>query len=88
MPGMQAGRCRTSGTGAVRGLPAALEADGAPGWCKEALTNVVKHAGALAGVGPGWSTGARELTVTVTDDGRGPGIPAGGAPGRRRAGTG
>ncbi|PWK67158.1 signal transduction histidine kinase [Streptomyces sp. CG 926] len=62
-------------TGAVRELPAALEAT-VHRVVQEALTNVVKHAGAAAADvtlvhGPG------TLTVTVTDDGRGPG----GAPG-------
>ncbi|WP_030767071.1 MULTISPECIES: histidine kinase [unclassified Streptomyces] len=75
-------RVRSSGlrvsyerTGAVRELPAALEAT-VHRVVQEALTNVVKHAGAAAAdvtlvYGPG------TLTVTVTDDGRG----AGGAPG-------
>ncbi|MFG2713870.1 sensor histidine kinase [Streptomyces goshikiensis] len=58
-------------TGAVRGLPAALEAT-VHRVVQEALTNVVKHAGA-ARVAVRLEYGARELTVTVTDDGRGPG---------------
>lgn len=62
-------------TGTVRELPAALEAT-VHRVVQEALTNVVRHAGAAAAdvtlaYGPG------TLTVTVTDDGRGPG----GAPG-------
>lgn len=63
-------------TGAVRELPAALEAT-VHRVVQEALTNVVKHAGAAAAdvtlvYGPG------TLTVTVTDDGRGPGGATGG----------
>ncbi|MEV7556292.1 histidine kinase [Streptomyces sp. NPDC089795] len=63
-------------TGAVRELPAALEAT-VYRVVQEALTNVVKHAGAAAAdvvlaYGPG------TLTVTVTDDGRGPGGASGG----------
>ncbi|MFE9796340.1 sensor histidine kinase [Streptomyces goshikiensis] len=58
-------------TGAVRGLPAALEAT-VHRVVQEALTNVVKHAGASR-VSVRLEYGARELAVTVTDDGRGPG---------------
>ncbi|MFE3992818.1 sensor histidine kinase [Streptomyces goshikiensis] len=58
-------------TGAVRGLPSALEAT-VHRVVQEALTNVVKHAGASR-VSVRLEYGARELTVTVTDDGRGPG---------------
>nr|WP_189973347.1 histidine kinase [Streptomyces avidinii] len=63
-------------TGVVRELPAALEAT-VHRVVQEALTNVVKHAGAAAAdvtlaYGPG------TLTVTVTDDGRGPGDASGG----------
>lgn len=58
-------------TGAVRGLPAALEAT-VYRVVQEALTNVVKHAGASR-VSVRLEYGARELAVTVTDDGRGPG---------------
>ncbi|MFE3604458.1 sensor histidine kinase [Streptomyces goshikiensis] len=57
-------------TGAVRGLPAALEAT-VHRVVQEALTNVVRHAGASR-VSVRLEYGARELTVTVTDDGRGP----------------
>lgn len=57
-------------TGAVRGLPAALEAT-VHRVVQEALTNVVKHAGASR-VSVRLEYGARELAVTVTDDGRGP----------------
>ncbi|WP_405543627.1 histidine kinase [Streptomyces goshikiensis] len=58
-------------TGAVRGLPAALEAT-VHRVVQEALTNVMKHAGASR-VSVRLEYGARELAVTVTDDGRGPG---------------
>ncbi|MGW3059851.1 sensor histidine kinase [Streptomyces goshikiensis] len=58
-------------TGAVRGLPASLEAT-VHRVVQEALTNVVKHAGASR-VSVRLEYGARELAVTVTDDGRGPG---------------
>ncbi|WP_420716519.1 sensor histidine kinase [Streptomyces sp. H27-H1] len=58
-------------TGSVRSLPAALEAT-VHRVVQEALTNVVKHAGASA-VSVRLEYGDRELTVTVTDDGRGPG---------------
>ncbi|MEU8431634.1 histidine kinase [Streptomyces sp. NPDC029216] len=63
-------------TGEVRELPAALEAT-VHRVVQEALTNVVKHAGASA-VDVRLEYGPRELAVRVTDDGRG---PAGGAPG-------
>ncbi|MBP0936605.1 ATP-binding protein [Streptomyces sp. KCTC 0041BP] len=69
-------------TGAVRGLPAALEAT-VHRVVQEALTNVVKHAGASR-VSVRLEYGARELAVTVTDDGRGPGSAgrgSGAAPG-------
>ncbi|MGW7451030.1 sensor histidine kinase [Streptomyces sp. NPDC054787] len=62
-------------TGAVRELPAALEAT-VHRVVQEALTNVVKHAGASL-VDVTLAYGPDTLTVTVTDDGRGPG----GAPG-------
>ncbi|MEV7524096.1 histidine kinase [Streptomyces sp. NPDC091371] len=58
-------------TGSVRELPAALEAT-VHRVVQEALTNVVKHAGASA-VDVRLEYGAESLTVTVTDDGRGPG---------------
>ncbi|MFF4104838.1 sensor histidine kinase [Streptomyces sp. NPDC001903] len=58
-------------TGAVRALPAALEAT-VHRVVQEALTNVVKHAGAST-ASVRLEYGPRELTVTVTDDGRGPG---------------
>lgn len=57
-------------TGEVRELPAALEAT-VHRVVQEALTNVVKHAGATA-VDVRLEYGARELSVRVTDDGRGP----------------
>ncbi|MFI5999707.1 sensor histidine kinase [Streptomyces sp. NPDC051366] len=67
-------------TGAVRALPAALEAT-VHRVVQEALTNVVKHAGASA-VSVRLEYGTESLTVTVTDDGRGPGpIAAAGVPG-------
>ncbi|MFI5672325.1 sensor histidine kinase [Streptomyces sp. NPDC051704] len=56
-------------TGAVRALPAALEAT-VHRVVQEALTNVVKHAGASA-VSVRLEYGPHGLTVTVTDDGRG-----------------
>ncbi|MCY0948020.1 histidine kinase [Streptomyces sp. H27-S2] len=57
-------------TGAVRGLPAALEAT-VHRVVQEALTNVVKHAVASQ-VEVRLEYGARTLTVSVADDGRGP----------------
>lgn len=68
-------------TGSVRGLPAALEAT-VHRVVQEALTNVVKHAGASA-VSVRLEYGERELTVTVTDDGRGPGTGSSVPQGRR-----
>ncbi|MBT2471118.1 ATP-binding protein [Streptomyces sp. ISL-66] len=70
-------------TGAVRALPAALEAT-VHRVVQEALTNVVKHAGASA-VAVRLDYAERELTVTVTDDGRGPGArtPVSASPDRR-----
>lgn len=56
-------------TGAVRGLPAALEAT-VHRVVQEALTNVVKHAGAST-VCVRLEYGPQDLRVTVTDDGRG-----------------
>ncbi|KPI01666.1 integral membrane sensor signal transduction histidine kinase [Actinobacteria bacterium OV450] len=56
-------------TGVVRALPAALEAT-VHRVVQEALTNVLKHAGASA-VSVRLEDGPRTLTVTVTDDGRG-----------------
>ncbi|MEV7727676.1 histidine kinase [Streptomyces sp. NPDC087917] len=74
-------RVRASGTrvsyaraGEVRELPAALEAT-VHRVVQEALTNVVRHAGASR-VAVRLEYGPDALTVTVTDDGRGP------APGR------
>ncbi|MCY0934426.1 histidine kinase [Streptomyces sp. H34-S4] len=72
-------------TGSVRGLPAALEAT-VHRVVQEALTNVVKHAGASA-VSVRLEYGERELTVTVTDDGRGPGTGSS-VPQARRGGHG
>ncbi|WP_329378725.1 histidine kinase [Streptomyces sp. NBC_01351] len=63
-------------TGEVRELPAALEAT-VHRVVQEALTNVVKHAGAST-VDVRLEYGAAALTVTVTDDGRGPGGGSGG----------
>ncbi|GAA3236889.1 sensor histidine kinase [Streptomyces lavendulae] len=57
-------------TGEVRALPAALEAT-VHRVVQEALTNVVKHSGASA-VDVRLEYGVGDLTVTVTDDGRGP----------------
>ncbi|MCX5194058.1 histidine kinase [Streptomyces sp. NBC_00249] len=62
-------------TGAVRELPAALEAT-VHRVVQEALTNVVKHAGASS-VDVRLEYGSEDLTVTVTDDGRGPGAGKG-----------
>ncbi|MEU6891257.1 histidine kinase [Streptomyces sp. NPDC046557] len=62
--------------GEVRALPAALEAT-VHRVVQEALTNVVKHAGASRAA-VRLDYGARVLTVSVTDDGRGPGVPSGG----------
>ncbi|MFF0219220.1 sensor histidine kinase [Streptomyces vinaceus] len=75
-------------TGAVRALPGALEAT-VHRVVQEALTNVVKHAGASA-VSVRLEYGARALTVTVTDDGRGPGSAGagGGSGGGAGAGAG
>lgn len=75
-------------TGPVRALPAALEAT-VHRVVQEALTNVVKHAGAAA-VAVRLEYGERELTVTVTDDGRGPGVlpRTGSVPGARPGGHG
>ncbi|MFI5762933.1 sensor histidine kinase [Streptomyces sp. NPDC051563] len=75
---------RLERTGAVRALPAALEAT-VYRVVQEALTNVVRHAGASA-VAVGLEYGERELTVTVTDDGGGPG--AGSVPRARPGGHG
>ncbi|WUD86167.1 histidine kinase [Streptomyces sp. NBC_00503] len=72
-------------TGAVRPLPAALEAT-VHRVVQESLTNVVKHAGASR-VAVRLEYGPRDLAVTVTDDGRGPG-GGGGGPGTDRAGGG
>ncbi|MDH6543014.1 histidine kinase [Streptomyces sp. SPB4] len=73
-------------TGEVRALPAALEAT-VHRVVQEALTNVVKHAGASA-VDVRLEYGVGDLTVTVTDDGRGPaGSPAGPAGTAGTAGT-
>ncbi|MFI8385529.1 sensor histidine kinase [Streptomyces sp. NPDC085540] len=63
-------------TGAVRELPAALEAT-VYRVVQEALTNVVKHAGATA-ADVTLAYGRGTLTVMVTDDGRGPGGASGG----------
>ncbi|MET9607549.1 histidine kinase [Streptomyces sp. NPDC006512] len=65
-------------TGEVRELPAALEAT-VHRVVQEALTNVVKHAGAGA-VDVRLDYGSAALTVTVADDGRGPGGVPSGAP--------
>lgn len=77
---------RLERTGAVRALPAALEAT-VHRVVQEALTNVVKHAGASA-VAVRLDYAERALTVTVTDDGRGPGSAAGGRPGGHPGGHG
>lgn len=63
-------------TGEVRALPAALEAT-VHRVVQEALTNVVKHARASRAA-VRLDYGSRSLTVSVTDDGRGPGAPSGG----------
>ncbi|MFD9369579.1 sensor histidine kinase [Streptomyces sp. NPDC060020] len=63
-------------SGEVRELAAALEAT-VHRVVQEALTNVVKHAGASA-VEVRLEYGAGTLTVSVTDDGRGPGPGSGG----------
>ncbi|MGW6978752.1 sensor histidine kinase [Streptomyces sp. NPDC054932] len=63
-------------SGEVRELPAALEAT-VHRVVQEALTNVVKHAGASA-VDVRLEYGPGALTVTVTDNGRGPGEGSGG----------
>ncbi len=61
--------------GEPRALPASVEL-AAFRICQEALTNVIRHAGAAsARVRVGY--GARELTVEVVDDGRG-GVPKAG----------
>ncbi|MFE6833727.1 sensor histidine kinase [Streptomyces sp. NPDC057705] len=57
-------------TGEVRGLPPALDTT-VYRIVQEALTNVVKHAGARR-VSVRLHRGARELAITVADDGRGP----------------
>ncbi|WP_405942285.1 sensor histidine kinase [Streptomyces sp. NBC_00207] len=57
-------------TGEVRGLPPALDT-AVYRIVQEALTNVVKHAGARR-VSVRLHRGARELAITVADDGRGP----------------
>ncbi|MET9697563.1 histidine kinase [Streptomyces sp. NPDC006529] len=66
-------------TGAVRALPAALGAT-VHRVVQEALTNVVKHAGAER-VAVTLEYGAGTLAVTVTDDGRGPRGGPGAGPG-------
>ncbi len=66
-------------TGAVRALPGALEAT-VHRVVQEALTNVVRHAGAES-VSVRLGYGAEALTVTVQDDGRGPGGSGGAAAG-------
>ncbi|WP_371619818.1 sensor histidine kinase [Streptomyces sp. NBC_00454] len=71
-------------TGAVRPLPAALEAT-VHRVVQESLTNVVKHAGA-SGVAVRLEYGPRDLAVTVTDDGRGPGGGVGPGAGGHGAG--
>lgn len=58
-------------TGEPRPLPAALEAT-AHRVVQEALTNVLRHAGASSAMVT-VAHGAEDLTVTVTDDGRGGG---------------
>ncbi|MEU6863112.1 histidine kinase [Streptomyces sp. NPDC046876] len=70
-------------TGAVRALPGALEAT-VHRVVQEALTNVVKHAGARS-VSVRLEYGERSLAVTVDDDG--PGSGAGGTPGGTQGGA-
>lgn len=69
----------TAVEGTPRPLPAGIEL-AAFRICQEAVTNVIRHAGAEHA----WLTltyGPRELTVEVTDDGRGNGHSAGGGNG-------
>ncbi|MEW2417126.1 histidine kinase [Streptomyces sp. NPDC046866] len=67
-------------TGTLRALPQALEAT-VHRVVQEALTNVVRHAGARS-VSVRLEYGERTLAVTVDDDGRGPGAGGSGtAPG-------
>ncbi|MCX5584112.1 histidine kinase [Streptomyces erythrochromogenes] len=74
-------------TGEVRGLPSAVDT-AVYRIVQEALTNVVKHARARR-VSVRLHHGARELAVTVTDDGRGPtGAGGGGSSGGGRGGHG
>lgn len=73
-------------TGQVRGLPSAVDT-AVYRIVQEALTNVVKHARARR-VGVRLHHGARELAVTVTDDGRGPAGGGGSGAGRGDGGSG
>ncbi|MEV6680311.1 histidine kinase [Streptomyces erythrochromogenes] len=80
-------------TGEVRALPSAVDT-AVYRIVQEALTNVVKHARARR-VSVRLHHGARELAVTVADDGRGPaggdgrgGGSSGGGPGGRGSGRG